>query len=135
MSKRITISPRMGGVTRAFLLASAAALALPAFADPSNKWRIEFDGKADRSGEIELSLTPVNGTPVSVVVPVADDTRENRVAQRVRDALATKFGSVYHVEVDDGEDVLVKAEGGTPDFEVAVVRNTVDGIDIELDRE
>ncbi len=132
---KTTNSPRLSRFTRAFLLAAAASLALPAFADPSNKWRIEFDGKADSSGEIELSLRPVNGTPTSIVVPVADDTRENAVAQQVRDALASTFGSVYQVEVDDGEDVLVKARGGTADFEVAVIRNTVDGIDVELDRE
>lgn len=134
MSK-MTGYPSIGGCARAFLLAAAASLALPAFADPSDKWRIEFDGKADRSGEIELALTPENGSPVSVVVSVADDTRENAVAQRVRDALATTFGSAYQVELDDGEDVLVKARGGTADFEVTVVRNTVDGIDIDLDRE
>ena len=128
-------SPRTRNFTRAFVLAAAAALALPAIADPSDKWRIEFDGKADNSGVIELSLKPVNGAATSIAVPVADGTRENAVAQQVRDALASTFGSVYQVEVDDGEDVLVKARGGTADFEMAVIRNTVDGIDIELDRE
>ena len=39
------------------------------------------------------------------------------------------------VETDDGEDVLVKKRGGTPDFEIIVVRNTAEGLRISLDRE
>ncbi len=41
----------------------------------------------------------------------------------------------YHVERDDGEDVLVKKRHGTPDFELEVTSNTVDGVHINKDRE
>ena len=46
----------------------------------------------------------------------------------IRDALRAKFGKdVYTSEVDDGEDVLVKARGSTPDFDLVVARNTAEG--------
>ena len=110
-------------------------LALPLLAQPSNKWRLEFNGKSKANGEMEISVTPEGGVATAVVVPIPERTTENNVARLVRDAISTAFGDIYHVEVDDGEDVLVKAKGGTPDFEIVVIRNTIEGIRLKLDRE
>jgi hypothetical protein len=118
----------------AFLL--ALALASGALASPSNKWRLQMSGHARVDGEIELSFTPRGGTSSNVVVAVAKGTGENAAARLVRDALLAAFGKdVYKVETDDGEDVLVKKRGSTPDFEIVVVRNTAQGLRIGLDRE
>ena len=114
----------------------AAAVAFGALASPSNKWRIQLGGKAKVDGEIELSFTPKGGAATSVVIPVPAGTHENAAARLVRDAVKAQFGKdVYKVETDDGEDVLVKKRGGTPDFEIIVVRNTAEGLRISLDRE
>ena len=114
----------------------AAAVAFGALASPSNKWRIQLGGKAKVDGEIELSFTPKGGAATSVVIPVPAGTHENAAARLVRDAVKAQFGKdVYKVETDDGEDVLVKKRGSTPDFEIIVVRNTADGLRISLDRE
>lgn len=91
----------------AWLAAILLALsALPAMASdkPSNKWRMSFSGGASSDGHIELRLTP-----------------EGAEAQ-------------YHVERDDGEDVLVKKRGGAPDFLLEVVANTVEGVRINNKR-
>ncbi|MDH5833566.1 hypothetical protein [Luteimonas kalidii] len=117
-------------------LVLALAVASGAFANPSNKWRVEMDGRAKVDGEIELSLTPEGGPSSTVVIAIPKGTGENSVARLTRDALRQHFGKdVYHVEVDDGEDVLVKKRGSTRDFDLVVVRNTVDGLRIHLQRE
>ncbi len=114
----------------------AAAVAFGALASPSNKWRIQLGGKAKVDGEIELSFTPKGGAATSVVIPVPAGTHENAAARLVRDAVKAQFGKdVYKVETDDGEDVLVKKRGKTPDFEIVVVRNTAEGLRVSLDRE
>ncbi|WP_144409206.1 hypothetical protein [Pseudoxanthomonas suwonensis] len=114
----------------------ALAFSFGALAKPSNKWRVEMDGRAKVDGEIELSVVPEGGAPSSVVVTIPRGTSENSAARLVRDTLRNTFGKdVYHVEVDDGEDVLVKVRGSTPDFDLIVVRNTADGLKVRLQRE
>ena len=39
------------------------------------------------------------------------------------------------IEIDDGEDVLVKRRGSTPRFDIRVIRNTAKGLHIDLDWE
>ena len=54
----------------------------------------------------------------------------------IRTAISERFGEeVYATEIDDGEDVLVKANGSTPDFDLVLVRNTAEGLEIDLERE
>ena len=129
-------SPRRAVRTLASVLLLALLAASTAWASPSNKWRLQMSGHAKVDGDIELSFTPKGGTASSVVVPVAKGTGENAAARLVRDTLKATFGKdVYKVETDDGEDVLVKKRGSTPDFEIIVVRNTAEGLRISLDRE
>lgn len=112
------------------------AVAFGAFASPSNKWRLQMSGHAKVDGEIELSFTPKGGTATPAIIAVPKGTGENAAARLVRDTLKTTFGkNVYKVETDDGEDVLVKKRGSTPDFEIVVVRNTAEGLRITLDQE
>ena len=116
----------------------AAALVLvagAAVADPSNKWRIEISSDADSAGVIVFDLTPVNSAPVSVTVQVPEDTDENDVADLIRDAMQAQLGTNYEIEVDDGEDVLVKKADGAADFDLQVRQITARGVRIELDRE
>lgn len=119
-----------------WLVAAGALLfAAAAVAAPSNKWRLELDGHASAAGRIELNLTPKGAKAVTVAVDIPAGTTENVAARLLRDAISTRFGSVYHVEVDDGEDVLVKAKGSTPSFELVVVSNTATGLKIEPEHE
>jgi len=121
---------------RRFLLALALVLfASTALAKPSNKWRLEFSGGAESDGEIVLVITPVGGEPVEVTTVVKKSDGENRVARRVRDALKEVLDADYKVERDDGEDVLVKRRMGRPEFEIALVSNTVESVRINFDRE
>jgi hypothetical protein len=121
-------------------IAMAAVLlllaALPAFALPSNKWRIQCSEGAKSTGEILFRFTPKGGTPFDVKVGIPKGTGENAVARLIRDTFRrTLDAKRFHVEVDDGEDVLVKKKGGAPDFDLEVVANTVKALRINLDRE
>lgn len=114
-------------------LALAAALALAAGVE--NKWRLQFSGNAESGGRIVLQLAPSEGDPLTASVDIVQGRGENAVARDVRDALRAQVGKRYHVEVDDGEDVLVKKKHGERDFIVTVVENSVQGVRIRADAE
>jgi hypothetical protein len=113
------------------LVVSAAALA-----NPSNKWRLQFSGDAKTSGVIVIQLSPVGSDPISVSIDVPDNTSGNKVAKIVTGKLKEAFLSdAFHVERDDGEDVLVKAHHGAAKFDLEVASNSVEHVRINPDRE
>ena len=115
----------------AFLLAPAVVSA-----DTSNKWRIEVDGGADSDGEMIFHVTPEDLQTTEVRVSIEDGTGENRVARTIRDAFKKQLpGDNFHIEVDDGEDVLVKKRGGAPDFALTLESSTVRHTEIEIEKE
>lgn len=113
------------------LIIPFAAASLPI----ENKWRLQFSGNARSDGIVSLVITPKDGDPSHVNVPVRAGTRENNVARAVRDALRSAIGKDYKVEVDDGEDVLVKRRLGRQRFSVSVASITVRGVRVNLDQE
>jgi hypothetical protein len=123
-----------------FLLLAVAAVLLVATlavqASPSNKWRLQFSGGADSDGTIVLRITPKGGTPIEASIDVEDGTGENAVAKTVVKGLKAQLPEDgYHVERDDGEDVLIKKRHGAANFDLEIVSNTVKGVRINPDRE
>ena len=57
------------------------------------------------------------------------------MARDVRDGLRAAVGKRFKVEVDDGEDVLVKKGPRERNFSVTIVENSVKGVRINLDPE
>jgi hypothetical protein len=114
-------------------------LALAAFAAAAagveNKWRLQFSGNAESDGRIVLELSPSEGEPTRASADIARGLGENDVAKSVRSALQAQAGTRYSVEVDDGEDVLVKKHHGERDFIVTIVENSVRGVRIGVDAE
>ena len=103
---------------------------------PSNKWRIEVSEGANSNGEIVFRVSPEDREPMEVRVFVEDGTRENKVARTIRDAFEDQLPvDQYHVEVDDGEDVLVNKKRGASDFGLMLISSTVKSVRINLDRE
>ena len=49
--------------------------------------------------------------------------------------LKEQVGDRFHVERDDGEDVLIKKRRGNSDFGVEIMSNSVKGVRINIDRE
>ena len=113
------------------LLSCASA----AWASPSNKWRIEVSGGANSDGTITLAVAPIGQEVITVEIPLTDGKGENAVASAIRKALKEKLGKGFKVEVDDGEDVLVKQRGSTPNFDLTLVESTVKGVRLNLQHE
>ena len=114
----------------AVLLATAA---MQATAEPRNKWRIEFDHYARSAGELVLRIQPEKGgTPIDVTTAIPEAKSENQAADMLRDSLRAALGKAYKVEVDDGEDVIIKRTGKTPKFEVVLVSNSINGLSVAI---
>ena len=120
-------------------IASSLLLVATAFADASptsNKWRIELSGQALTTGEIQFRVTPRQGESVDVNVGIKSGRSENNVAKDVRDALAAKLSpDRYTVEVDDGEDILIKKKDGQPDFALELIDSNVRNVNIKVEGE
>jgi uncharacterized protein (DUF2141 family) len=120
-------------------IASSLMLAAVSFADnspTSNKWRIEVDGQALNTGEMLFRVTPRQGDPTDVAVNIRSGRAENNVAKDVRDAFAAKLvPGRYSVEVDDGEDILIKKKDGQPDFSLVLVESNVQNVSVKIEGE
>lgn len=128
---------KLGAISAA--IASSLALVAISFADTaptSNKWRIELDGQALKSGDIQFRVTPRQGESTDVTVSIRAGRAENNVAKDVRDAFAAKLSPErYVVEVDDGEDILIKKKEGQPDFALELVESDVQNVAIKIEGE
>jgi len=101
----------------------------------SNKWRIEVREGANNDGVARFRLTPKGEAATEVTVNVKDGRSENGVASDVRNAFKAALDKKrFHVEIDDGEDVLVKKKGG-PDFSIELLESTLKGTRFDLERE
>jgi hypothetical protein len=115
--------------------ATAAPAAPAAPLKLSNKWRIEVHEGANNTGTLLFRVTPDKGTATDIVVNIEKGRSENGVATDIKNTLKKALDpKVYHVETDDGEDVLVKKRKG-PNFEVKFVESTLKGTHIDVDKE
>lgn len=115
-------------------LASLAATPAPEL-NYSNKWRLEVSEGANNDGVIRFRLTPRDGTPIDIPVTLKEGRGEDGCARDIRDTFKQALDPAsYKVEIDDGEDVLVKKHKG-PDFSVELVESTVKGTRVKLKRE
>ena len=96
---------------------------------------LEVSGNAKTAGQIVVQVSPEKGEPIRATAQIPAGTAENDVARNVSTALQMAASGHYSVEVDDGEDVLVKKKDGERDFAVTVVENTVQGVTVNVDTE
>ena len=116
--------------------ATAAAVAAPeAKLNLSNKWRLEVSEGANNDGTMLFRITPDKGTPQDVVVNLKKGRGEDGCARDIRDTFKAQLDKkTYHIEIDDGEDVLVKRRKG-PNFEIKLVESTVKGTRVNVEKE
>jgi len=124
----------------AFAQETATAAAQPAAAPAaelkySNKWRLEVSEGANNEGVIRFRFTPKDGTSFEIPVNLRKGRGEDGVARDIRDTFKKSLDkNSYKVELDDGEDVLVKVRKG-PSIAIEIVEQTVKGTRINVDRE
>ena len=130
--RKMLSAPRLACLLAAFALILSAA----ANASPSNKWRLQFSGGAESDGEIVIRFTPVGGETIETITHIEDGRSENGVAKDVVKSLKKQLpDDAFHVERDDGEDVLVKKRMGAAKFDVEIVSITVKDVRINPDKE
>lgn len=101
----------------------------------SNKWRIEVKEGANNDGVARFRVTPQGESAIEVTVNIKDGRSENGVARDVKNTFKAALDPKrFHVEGDDGEDVLVKKKGG-PDFALELLESTLKGTHFDLERE
>ena len=80
-------------------------------------------------------LAPKGEAAVEVTVNIKDGRSENGVASDVKNTFKGALDPKrFHVEGDDGEDVLVKKKGG-PDFSIELIESTLKGTHFDVERE
>jgi len=83
-----------------------------------------------------LAAKAVNMPNENIERAIKKGTGENAVAKAVVKSLKKQLPpKQFHIERDDGEDVLVKRKWGAPTFSFKVVSNTVKGVRINPDKE
>jgi len=101
----------------------------------SNKWRIEVKEGANNDGVARFLVTPKGEPTIEVTVKIKEGRSENGVASDVKNAFKAALDPKrYHVEGDDGEDVLVKRKSG-PDLSIKLVESTLRGTHFDVERE
>ncbi len=123
---------RTAAVMAALWIGLFAVAAQAAEPKPVNKWRISLNHTSDNDGAITFRIAPVGKDAVDVETKIPRSTGENHAAQILRDSLKASLGEGYHVEVDDGEDVLIKRRGDTPKFIVTMVSSSVTGLEVKV---
>jgi hypothetical protein len=121
--------------SRIILTAFLALSAGPLYAEPSDHWRIQFDRSALNNGVLVLRVSPLGRAPIEVSTKIPERTSENRAAKLLRDTLRTALGDAFTVEQVDGENVIITRRDDAPDFEVSLVRSSISGLSIELERQ
>ena len=102
----------------------------------SNSWRIEVSEGANSDGEIVFNVTPKGGTTQVITVKIDNGTSEDHVARVIKRAFEKQLDtSKYDIEIDDGEDVLVKKDLTEPVFALEVVSSTVKSVRLRLQKE
>lgn len=145
------ISPAAAAAVAALALAAFAAgareqadpaAAAQAAAQPaapalhySNKWRLQVSEGANNDGVMRFRVTPKGGSAIDVPVSLKKGRGEDGCARDIRDTFRKALDKdAYKVELDDGEDVLVKVRKG-PYVSIELVDSTVKGTRINFDRE
>jgi lipopolysaccharide export LptBFGC system permease protein LptF len=119
--------------------ATAAATAATRDADDlrySNSWRIEVSEGANSDGEFVFHVTPKGGKTQVITVKVDDGESEDHVARTIKNAFEKQLDtSKYDIEIDDGEDVLVKKDFTEPRFALEIISSTVKSVRLRLQKE
>lgn len=102
----------------------------------SNKWRIEVSEGANSDGEFVFHVTPKDHKTQVVTVEIDDGESENHVARTIKNAFEKQLDTGdYDIEMDDGEDVLIKKDAFEPDFSLEIISSTVKSVRLSVERE
>jgi stress-induced morphogen len=113
------------GLAAAAALAALAIGTAAAIGKVADNWRLQVSGGSWNGGTIVMQFVENGSDVIEVTITIPKFTGENKIARLIRDQLKKGLPKDrFKVEVDDAEDVLVKARGGTRPYEIRIVSNT-----------
>ena len=128
-------APQAGAQETAAQAAAPAAAPAAAALHYSNKWRLEVSEGANNDGVMHFRVTPQGGAAIDIPVSLKDGRGEDGCARDIRDTFKKSLDKkAFSIEIDDGEDVLVKVRKG-PIVAIELVESTVKGTRVNLNRE
>lgn len=102
----------------------------------SNKWRIEVSEGANSDGEIVFNVTPMGAATQVIRIVIDDGTSEDHVARVIKRGFEAQLDTgKFDIEIDDGEDVLVKKDLTEPRFALQLISSTVKGVRLQVQKE
>lgn len=108
--------------------AQSTAVEKPRYA---GEWRLQITQQSTAAGTLTLAIRPRSQPEVLIPVPIAKDRPSDGIARDIRSALRGKIDrSAYTIKLEGRDALVFIAEMGTPRFELAVVNNTVAGIEV-----
>lgn len=132
---RLVVAALLAGPFAMPALAQEAAPAAAPELRYSNKWRLEVSEGANNTGVMNFRVTPEGGAAIEIPVALKKGRGEDGCARDIRDTFKKALGKDnYKIEIDDGEDVLVKVRKG-PNVAIELVSSDVKGTRVNLDRE
>lgn len=135
VAARLVASALFTGLLALPALAQESAPAAAPEPSYSNKWRLEVSEGANNDGVMQFRVTPKGGAAIDIPVTLKKGRGEDGCARDIRDTFKKSLDKdVYKIEIDDGEDVLVKVRKG-PDIAIELVESSVKGTRVNLDRE
>ncbi len=112
------------------LLHASAVIALSigtaaAIGKVADNWRLQVSGGSWSGGAIVMQFVERDVIIAEVTITIPRLTGEDKIARLIRDQLKAGLPKgKFQVEIDDEEDVLVKARGGTKPYEIRILSNT-----------
>ena len=114
---------------------AAALLASGAFAQYSARWRVQLGDEAKSEGSLIFNVEQQAGSTLQVFVEIAGGSPRNVMAAAIRDAFREQLPQeAFEIEVDDRDSVLLRKKGDAAEFDVTLLRSTVTGLRVKLDR-
>ena len=107
----------------------------------SGRWKIEADHHAKSAGTISFGITFEPGAdgkakdPLAADIPIPKGMHEGKVIQSIENTLkAILEPKGFKIKSNLGDLVTVKATGDTPDFQLTLTGNSVQGVEIEIEQ-
>jgi hypothetical protein len=130
----------MHQATRPFVVAIAllatliTGTAAAADAAPAAKWRIEFQGQATSTGELQFRVTPQAGEPLLFTVKIHSGRGEVYMAKDVLEGIKAQLPRKrFKSEVAHVREVYLKSGHEEPPFTLELLNSTVEGTKVQID--
>jgi len=96
------------------------------------RWRVEVSQGADSDGTLLFRVTPKDGQPVEVSVPVVKGSPRKSISTDIRIAFRDTLDAKAYTTAFDGLGVRLDGKSDTTAFELKLVESTAQGLKVDV---